>query len=736
MTGPAKRFAKLLILGVAIASAPASCRSETAPSFPPASVDYFRAMDGGIALDGAEVRGRNTWLMWTAGNEAFWDHLAGHSFGNFDLLKVLDSRGRARRFAQYGLMNEPGFKAARAPDAHGLWLDVPDGTEDPAYADAYRESFPKQDFLKVYGRASGVVGLRIFPNPNFDDAARQRWDPQRYQSDPAYYLDPKLVRPYRVGMACAFCHVGPNPVSPPADPENPTWENLSSYVGAQYWRAAPIFLYRQDRESFLYQVVASMPPGTVDTSFLATDNINNPRTMNAIYNLGARLAIAQEERLAAGNLAMGDTRPAMPVPHVLKDGADSIGVSGALARVYVSIGEFHEEWLKHFNLLIGGKPQTPFEIAVAERESPHWRATAARLGDVAAFFIKATRPHPLAAAPGGTRYLTEDDGEVTRGKRIFARTCAACHSSKFPQAPAGIRLFSPEWDAWSRTEDFAERMTELVLRPDFLTDNYLATDRRYPITRIGTNACAPLATNALRDHVWDNFSSETYKDLRPIGTIEVLHPVTGEPTPYVMPGDGRGFQRTPSLISMWASAPYLHNNALGKHVHDPSVAARMEAFQDGVEKLLWPEKRLGLGSIYRTDTESWLTIEERYLPDRALRALKLLGIVPEGETALRIGPFPKGTPVNLLANLDLEISFRPERLDQWIALIKDARSVLRDIRDQGLTGEAATERLKGLVPELLALSKCRDFVTDRGHLFGTNLPDADKRALIAFLKRL
>jgi hypothetical protein len=37
---------------------------------------------------------------------------------------------------------------------------------------------------------------------------------------------------------------------------------------------------------------------------------------------------------------------------------------------------------------------------------------------------------------------------------------------------------------------------------------------------------------------------------------------------------------------------------------------------------------------------------------------------------------------------------------------------------------------------LLKVSKCPDFVTDRGHLFGTGLADDDKRALIAWLKRL
>ena len=32
------------------------------------------------------------------------------------------------------------------------------------------------------------------------------------------------------------------------------------------------------------------------------------------------------------------------------------------------------------------------------------------------------------------------------------------------------------------------------------------------------------------------------------------------------------------------------------------------------------------------------------------------------------------------------------------------------------------------------MSKCPDFIVNRGHLFGTTLPDADKRALIEFLK--
>src|SRR5262245_48547234 len=51
--------------------------------FPHATNDFFRDMDNGIPLTPAEVKGRNTWIVWTGGNEAFWDWLATNSFGTF-----------------------------------------------------------------------------------------------------------------------------------------------------------------------------------------------------------------------------------------------------------------------------------------------------------------------------------------------------------------------------------------------------------------------------------------------------------------------------------------------------------------------------------------------------------------------------------------------------------------------------------------------------------------------------
>jgi hypothetical protein len=34
-------------------------------------------------------------------------------------------------------------------------------------------------------------------------------------NDPSYYNDNKLIRHYRVGVACGSCHIAPNPSNPP-----------------------------------------------------------------------------------------------------------------------------------------------------------------------------------------------------------------------------------------------------------------------------------------------------------------------------------------------------------------------------------------------------------------------------------------------------------------------------------------------------------------------------------------
>jgi cytochrome c2 len=764
----------------------------SAQSLPPAEEDYFHGMDGGIPLTADEVKGRDMWIVWTGGDDRLWDKLTDLTFGSFDLLKILSSYpglkySRDNRWTYLGLVNEPCFTKPTGPDPkhYGLWLDQRDpncppdpfanATKYPGVAVGARgKNIPAGSY---YGEPTGIVGLRLFPNPAFDEAAAKRWDPQRFYNDPNYYLSKQLVRPYRVGMSCGFCHVSPNPEKPPANPEAPQWENLSSTVGAQYFWVDRILAWNADTSNFLFQVLHTARPGSLDTSLVSSDNINNPRTMNAVYNLLPRLDNAKRlghETMGADNLAnkqFNDFVQSGPLtqffqppnsvwtPHVLKDGADSVGALGALNRVYLNIGLFSEEWLRHFNPVLGGKPVTPIQITTARANSSFWQATETQTPDMALFLLKASYPHKLKNAPGGSAYLNDPPATVQHGKEVFADSCAACHSSKAPALPADANLgacIGPHylecWDrywAWAQTDDYRTKMRQIVEADDFLDDNYLSTDARVPVTLLQTNACSPLATNAIGGNIWDNFSSASYKSLPSVGTITVYDPFTGKPQPYKMPAGGRGYTRVPSLISVWATAPYLLNNSVGKFEGSPSVQSRMTSFQDSIGQMLWPERRdkdavFGdkiPGVIDRTTVTSWLRIPTGYLPDVIKRAQSILDLaVPVfDETGVEIGPIPAGTPVDLLANfspLPPESSTLAERLTHDKQVVAAVFKLVHDLHalPKNATDDQARQVFSNVGEQLFALSKCPDYVVNRGHYFGTKLSDGDKQALIAFLK--
>ena len=681
----------------------AKAAGKSTADFPQITADIFKPMDGGIDLSPEEIMGRNTWNLWSGGNQHFWNHAAQDSYGLMDLLKMLDNRKfpRGERFKTLGLVNEPGFRAPSKPDDFGLWLDEPVDPE-PAGIDE-----------NVYGKPSGVLGFRLFPNPEFNDEARKKWDGKRFYEDKAYYNDNRLIRPYRVGVACGACHIAPNPSNPPADPENPRWENLASAIGNQYINEGKVFACNVERGGFFYEMLAAQPRGTSDTSRIATDHINNPNAINPIFLLAERERIAKNaspEKMTGGALALPGETEEMSVPHILKDGADSIGVRGATIRVYVNIGMFSEYWLTRHNRLIGLSPQQPFEIPYARKHSVFWRATEERLDNIAAFFRK-LKPFHLADVSGGQAYITSDSAVMTRGKEIFAGSCAACHSSKQP--PLNIDPRSGEGKAWFRAE---------VMKPEFLENNFLSDDKRYPLTKIETNSARAFATNAKAHHIWDNFSSQTYKELSPVDELEFFnpfdetHPIKFEPKDRdVAPG----YYRTPSLVSVWSSAPFLHNNMLGKFTGDPSVAGRMDAFNDAVEKLLWPEKRLNKDSIWRTQNECSFHLRKEFVPKPFN---ELAG--PDGY--ITIGRIPKGTPINLVANLQPDF--------QHAGAFLKAAGKLMKINAGNLSPEAAEAELRKLVPDLIAMNKCPDFIEDKGHYFGTDLSDNDKRALIEYLK--
>lgn len=779
----------------------------TAEYFKAADEDFFHDMDSGVALSPDEITGRNTWIVWTGGNDRLWDKMTVASVGALDFLKTLSSHpslkgNRDNRWDYYGLVNEPCFEKATGPDPNrfGLWLDKrsTNCTADPFENEqkypgvkygARGKNIPAGSY---YGYATGVVGLRLFPNPDFDDAAQKKWDPVRFYTDPSYYNSKDLVRPYRVGMSCGFCHVGPNPVRPPADRNNPKWENLSSNVGAQYFWTDRIFVWSADEHNFAFQVFHTYRPGTLDTSLISTDNINNPRTMNAVYQLLPRLLEARrwgKETLVGGeqnNHQINDYVKDGPLaelykkpdtvwtPRVLKDGSDSVGVMGALNRVYLNIGTFSEEWLLHFNALVGGKPVSPIEIAVARKNSPYFVATEAQTFATAEFFLKSTNPPYLKDAPGGDKYLTKDKALLTRGKIVFAENCARCHSSKLPDtdafAPDGcngegyLRCWNEYW-ALTQTPEFKQKMRAIVLADDFLKDNYLSAEFRVPVTLLRTNACSPLATNALGDNIWNDFSSHSYKSLPSVGEITWYHPVTGEAHTYKMPAGGRGYTRPPSLVSLWSTAPFLLNNTVGPFETDPSVEGRMRSFHASIEQMLWPERRqkdskLGAkvpGMMDRTTATTFLRVSSGYLPDALQTILPItqrLAPWAFGDGGIELGPIPAGTPVGLLASLnplseDPDPVKKAEHAAQLLKLVATLNSDLQKL-GKNASDEQAAQAFGNSVDQLLGLSKCPDLIVNRGHYFGTDfrepgepaaarppgVNDADKRALIEFLKTL
>jgi hypothetical protein len=761
-------------------------------SFKPADEDWFHGMDGDVALSPEAIRGRNMWLVWTGGDDRLWDELTRTTFGAFDLLKIVSSHpslkySRDNRFGYFGLSNEPCFDKPTKPDdsRFGLWLDkrqpgcAPDPFENeqkyPGVAIGARGK--TQPVGSFYGYATGVLGMRLFPNPDFDEAAAQRWNAERYYNDPGYYLSKDLVRPYRVGVSCGFCHVGPNPVKPPADPENPALTNLSSTVGAQYFWVDRIFAWNADRSNFLVQALGTSRPGSLDTSLVSTDNINNPRTMNAVYSLGDRLAAAKRwghETLGPANFAnkqFNDFVQSGPLtqfyqkpdtvwtPHVLKDGSDSVGALGALNRVYINIGLFSEEWLRHFNALVGGKPVTPIEITTTRANSAYWDATETMTPDMAAFLLAASGPHRLKDVSGTAAPSATDPATLRRGKITFAENCAGCHSSKAPPTPAGAdpgACIGPDYLAcwnrywkWVGSADFKNKMRPIVLADDFLDHNYLSNEMRVPATLLQTNACSPLATNAIAGNIWDNFSSDSYKQLPSVGSITVYDPFTGAPKQFTMPAGGRGYTRVPSLISAWSTAPFLLNNSVGTFSPDPSVEARLAVFQTSITQMLWPEQRprdrvLGNkvpGVIDRTTEASYLRVPAGYLPGFVRASLDGLGLIAPSvfsDGGIEIGPIPAGTPVDLLTNLALlpETDRIVDRLNHDKQVAALAVRLVRDLKSlpAGASEQQARAAFSGLGERLFALSKCPDYVVNRGHYFGATLPDADKRALIEFIK--
>lgn len=585
--------------------------------------------------------GREIWYKATGGNGRFHTYVYQQRIGVWiDWFRVLRSDRRAERFKIWGLMNDPGCctpgsdgcPAQSYEDTYGFDYCPGDeellnfvgeaGYRDPAcdmqHADVLSASFPtvhaadqRQSSCDLaFGTSTGAMGLRKFPNPRFDaqkwrelnDGDLGTWEGYgrlftKDNGDPeidalGYEVrqleDASIEPPFHIGMACGACHIAFDPLNPPENPAAPQWQNLLGLIGNQYTRMSEIMASGMPENTLEWQMFSHSRPGTVDTSAVPNDQVNNPGTMNALINLAQRPAHFEHDVLkwrdvtscTADRLADGTcwceperdekcwlhSNEREPVHQILKGGEDSIGLPEAVQRVYINIGSCSEQcWVNHLTDLRQLDPyqrnygQTPMDIGQCRRDCPNFRAIEDRLGNIADYLLSTkAQSTPLFRARGLDsrsdlieQLENEFGASVTRGKEIFADNCARCHSFvPEPEPKEGAPHFNVVADAATFKSADPYAMDAASGR----RANWIGNDEITPASEVGTYRCRSLHSNHVEGHVWQEYGSETYRG-RP------AEQNLGDPA-----DGGRGSYRNISLVDSWAHAPFMHNNAMGPEI--------------------------------------------------------------------------------------------------------------------------------------------------------------------------
>jgi len=635
----------------------------------------------GVARDRAAVRrGRDVWFKGTFGDQDLYNEfLADVLIGAIpDYSDWLDTRRRDERFRKYGLINDPDCGPGSAAT---YWLD---DCADP--------------------HSTGVLGFRKYFAPATPD-----FDPRT-----APYQDGEIAaqKRYVIGVSCASCHVGFDPTNPPADPARPKWPNLMGGIGNQYIRHAVLFSQNLPKDGFFNELLASQRPGTSDTSLVANDFIHNPGTINPIMNMADRPVFAHRMR----DPFTGEVKHAL-TRQVLKGGEDSVGEWLALMRVYVNIGLCAREcWTPNFpepGALFTYEGQKPFSIAQCAKDCDAWNYADAKMPDLIAYLatIGPTYLDKAVDADGTPGSAFIDAAQTPRGREVFVETCARCHSSKAPPdvvAPGDARMLREFYaghifggfHAWRR-EFFAADLADPAAAPPLdpatgapvqartAGQDWLGNDRRVSMFELGVNRCRPLHSNHAAGQIFAEFASETYREAASPGAVaETSNPLLPLVGGLDLMGGrttiagGRGYLRNVSLLSVWSGAPLLLNNSLGAMptlpdgAPDVSVRGRVRAFEAAMRLLLMSDDP---ADEPHRPPEIWRTRHDLGVPTRS-----------DGRGLLDV-PLSAGAPVG------------------WIASVN---------------------------PHEPFYSQCDDYVENRGHTFGVDLSEADKTALIEFLKTL
>lgn len=346
-------------------------------------------------------RGRDIWFQSTYGGQKFFAFLAHHPDPGVRVeigFKNVINTPRDQRFQTWGTINDPD---CRADPAGG-----PDLCPDP--------------------NATGVIGIRKF-----------------HVGNATLY-----------GLACASCHAGFDPLHPPIDVNEPTWDNIHPTIGNQYLKAGRIFAANLPATDPRRIMLEAWPDGTVDTTLLFNDHIMNPGVITAFWDLPSRPTFEvglDEPKMRAG-----------------QGGEDDVGGDLAAIRVYMNLGVCFLECVAERP--DRPDPRAPIDVAQCRRRCADLPPK--RDIEDLRVFLQSIRP-PKLPREGLNSQL------YVRGREVFRRACTSCHT--------------------------LEGKAARVLSNDEV--NPIAADLVN-----ATNHCRALTTNWEAERIWAGFSSSVYKD--------------------------------------------------------------------------------------------------------------------------------------------------------------------------------------------------------------------------------
>ena len=398
-------------------------------------------------------------------------------------------------------------------------------------------------------------------------------------------------------------------------------------------------------------------PGTSDTSAISTDQVNNPGTMNAIINFAsARLSRRGRHQVAqgrsvpreqAGDEVLVRARPRRQVLAASARAGDGAphpqGRRGLDRRARGDPARVLQHRLVR-RAVLGQPPDRPAPGRPAgSATSARRRSTSASAGATARTSARSRiasptsppscsrrrRTRPISAARANAaegqgrrrRRYTHDRPDrrsrpefgqdaVARGREVFAANCARCHSS-IPEAQGGAftnRDFRALDDKTGGPRATGSATTRRRWRPRS------APSAAARCTRITWRATSGRSTARRRC-------------ARAAPDPNIREPHDG----------GRGYYRNVSLLSVWAHAPFMHNNAIGPELcgkpqnrdndfyrsplrrrgrgklaaadkapacwaYDPSVEGRFKLYDASMDDLLNPDARASPSSRSSTTT--------------------------------------------------------------------------------------------------------------------------------------